>query len=270
MNPAGNARPADALQANQLEKQPAPPCSIGVVIPVLDEADAIGLVVTGIPRDLIAEVVVVDGGSRDGTIEVARAAGARVIVARRSGYGWACATGAAATTSDVVVFLDGDGSDDSTEIPRVVAPLLRGEADLVLGARSRVKDGAIPFYARAGNTLAAAIISLAWHQRVTDLPSFKAIGRRDLESFGMSEATYGWTIELIVKAARRKRRIREVPQVYSPRVGGVSKVSGNLRASLKAAFAILRVLVRHGLGADGGAGRVDLLRATRNQPTKGD
>lgn len=270
MNPSGNANSSNALRLNQSEDQRARPLSIGVVIPVLDEAEAIGRVVTGIPRGLVEEVVVVDGGSRDRTVEVARAAGARVVVERRPGYGRACATGAVATASDVVVFLDGDGSDDSGEIPRVVGPLLRGEADLVLGARARVRDGAIPLYARAGNTLAAAIISLAWHQRVTDLPSFKAIGRRDLESLGMSEATYGWTIELIVKAARRKLRIYEVPQVYSPRVGGVSKVSGNLRASAKAAIAILRVLARHGLGADGAGSRVDLLGTTTNQPTKGD
>ena len=244
--------------------------SVAVIVPVLDEADAIGRVVAGIPRDLADEVVVVDGGSRDRTADLARAAGARVIVERRRGYGRACATGAAAATSDIVVFLDGDGSDDSSEIPRVVAPLLRGEADLVLGARTRVLDGALPFYARAGNALAAAIISIAWRQKVTDLPSFKAIGRRDLESLGMSEATYGWTVELIVKAARRRLRIREVPQVYAPRMGGVSKVSGNLRASLKAAIAILRVLARHGLGADGAGHRDDLLGAAEGQPTKGD
>ncbi len=258
------------------DRSPEPPTdlparpSIAVVIPVLDEEDAIGRVVAGIPRELVEDVVVVDGGSRDRTAEVARAAGARVVVERRPGYGRACASGAAATTADVIVFLDGDGSDDSSETPRVVAPLLRGEADLVLGARARIRSGALPIYARAGNLLAAAIISIAWRQRVSDLPSFKAIGRRHLASLGMTEATYGWTVELIVKAARRRLRIREVPLVYSPRIGGVSKVSGNLRASAKAAVAILRVLARHGLGADRAGTGVDLLAAPTNQPTKGD
>lgn len=228
--------------------------TIAVVIPVLDEEEAIGSVLSRLSRTLISEVIVVDGGSRDRTCEVAWAAGATVLVEPRPGYGRACASGALAAQSDVVVFLDGDGSDDATAVERIVAPLVRGDADLVLGVRQQVEPGVLPIYARAGNALAAAIISLVWGQRVTDLPSYKAIRRRDLGALDMTEMTYGWTTELIVKAARQRLRIREISLVYRQRVGGESKVSGNPRASVKAAIAILRVLARHSFGRAPGHG----------------
>jgi glycosyltransferase involved in cell wall biosynthesis len=236
--------------------------SVGVIIPVLDEAEAIGRVVTAIPPSVVTEIVVVDGGSRDQTAEVARAAGARVIVERRRGYGRACARGATATCCDLLVFLDGDGSDDASQVERIVEPLVRGEADLVLGARAVVRNRAMPMFARLGNVVAATIITALWGQRVTDLPSFKAIRRVDLVRLGMTEGTYGWTVEMIVKAARRRLRIAEIPLTYYERVGGVSKVSGNLRSSVKAAVAILRVLVRHGFAPMGAneAGQVSLVK----------
>lgn len=221
--------------------------TVTVVIPVLNEEEAIGPVIRAIPRVVVGEIIVVDGGSCDRTVDVARAAGTRVLMETRRGYGRACASGALAATGEVVVFLDGDGSDDPAAIPRVVQPILDGEADLVLGARSQMQPGALPAYARLGNAVASRVISLFWRQPVTDLPSFKAIRRRELIGLGMTEATYGWTIELIVKAARQGRRIHEVPLVYRARLGGESKVSGNPRASVRAAMAILSVLFRHGL-----------------------
>jgi glycosyltransferase involved in cell wall biosynthesis len=242
------------------DRQP-PASSIAVIIPVYDEAEAIGTVVAAIPRSVVSEIVVVDGGSRDNTVEIAQQAGARVVVETRRGYGRACATGVAATSCDVLVFLDGDGSDGATELGRVVAPLLDGEAQLVLGARAVMSRDAMPAFARLGNSVAAALISLLWRQRITDLPSFKAIRRRDLVLLGMTEATYGWTVEMIVKVARQRLRIVEMPLPYHHRIGGVSKVSGNPRASLLAAVAILRVLARHALGRceAGVAGRVALV-----------
>jgi glycosyltransferase involved in cell wall biosynthesis len=222
--------------------------SVSVIIPVLDEEASIGRVMAAIPRAIVDDIVVVDGGSRDRTVEVARAAGARVVVERRFGYGRACATGVRTVSSGILVFLDGDGSDDGSAITRVVAPLLQDEADLVLGVRATTWNGRVPVCARIGNSVAAAIVTLLWHQRVTDLPSLKAVRRRDLLSLEMTEDTYGWTTELIVKAARRRLRILEIPVVYSPRVGGVSKVSGNVGASAKAGFVILRVLARHCIG----------------------
>lgn len=235
--------------------------TVGVVIPVFNEEAAIGHVVAAIPRSVVSEIIVVDGGSRDRTAEVASAAGARVIVERRRGYGRACATGAVASTTDIIVFLDGDGSDDGAQVPNLAESVRRGEADVMLGSRTNVRDGAMPAFARVGNVFAARAISLLWGQRVTDLASFKAIRRNDLIALGMTEATYGWTIELIVKAARHNLRIREIPLTYYRRIGGESKVSGNLRASAKAACAILWVLTRHALGrADVGvAGRVPLI-----------
>ena len=233
-----------------------------MIIPVWNEATAIGHVVAGVPRDTVDEIIVVDAGSTDPTVEIAREAGARVVVELRRGYGRACATGVNATTAEIVAFLDGDGSDDASELTRIIAPLREGLADVILGTRTNLAAGAMPFYARAGNVFASAVISLLWRQRITDLPSCKAIHRDALITLGMTEATYGWTVELIVKSARHGLRLREVPLSYRARVGGESKVSGNPRASIKAAVAILRVLGRHGLargevGIDGRVGLVE-------------
>lgn len=218
------------------------------VIPALDEEIAIGDVVRSISSDVVDEIIVVDGGSKDRTAAVAQGAGAKVVAERRPGYGRACATGVLHTDCETIVFLDGDGSDDGSALGRIVSPILSGEADLVLGSRLDVESGALPFYARFGNSMAAWTITALWRQRISDLPSCKAIRRRHIVDLRMTEATYGWTIEMIVKAARARLRIREVPLRYSRRAGGESKVSGNAIASIKAAFAILSVLARHSLG----------------------
>lgn len=223
----------------------AGPATVAVIIPVIDEEVAIGAVVRAIPRDLVGEIVVVDGGSRDASARVAREAGARVESELRRGFGRALATGVDRTTSDILVFLDGDGSEDPSALPLIVEPILRREADLVLGARTRAEPGALLSHQRLGNLAACLLIRLWWHQRITDLPSFKAIRRQDLLALGLTEATYGWTIELIVKAARRGWRIQEVPLTYRRRRGGESKVSGNVVASLRASLSILGVLLRH-------------------------
>ncbi len=218
------------------------------VIPALDEEIAIGDVVSSIRSDVVNETIVVDGGSIDRTAAVAERAGAKVVVERRPGYGRACATGVLHTECEIIVFLDGDGSDDGSALGQIVGPIVRDEADLVLGSRLDMESGALPFYARLGNSLAAWTITALWRQRISDLPSCKAIRRRHLVDLHMTEATYGWTIEMIVKAARSRLRIREVPLRYARRAGGESKVSGNAVASIKAAVAILRVLARHSLG----------------------
>ena len=221
---------------------------VAAVIPALDEEIAIGDVVRSINSDVVDEIIVVDGGSKDRTAVVAQGAGAKVVAERRPGYGRACATGVLHTDCETIVFLDGDGSDDGSALGRIVSPILSGEADLVLGSRLDVESGALPFYARLGNWLAAWTITALWRQRISDLPSCKAIRRRHLVELQMTEATYGWTIEMIVKATRNRLRIRELPLRYARRSGGESKVSGNAVASLKAAVAILRVLARHSLG----------------------
>ena len=217
------------------------------VIPALDEEVAIGDVVSSIRSDVVDEIIVVDGGSKDRTAAFAERAGAKVVAERRPGYGRACATGVLHTDCEVIVFLDGDGSDDGSALGQIVDPIVRNEADLVLGSRLDIEPGALPFYARLGNSLAAWTITVLWRQRISDLPSCKAIRRRHLVDLRMTEATYGWTIEMIVKAARSRLRILEVPLRYARRAGGESKVSGNALASIKAAFAILSVLARHSL-----------------------
>ncbi len=227
--------------------------TVCAVIPVLNEQAAIAGVISGLPHDLVDDVVVVDGGSTDGTVQAAESAGARVVRETRRGYGRACASGVGASTAEILVFIDGDGADDPRQLPLLLEPVLDGRADLAIGARARMEVGALPAHAVLGNKLAAMLISARWGQRISDLPSFKVIRRERLLALGMTEATYGWTIEMLVKAARRGYRILEVPIDYRRRTGGVSKVSGNLSTSLKAARSILATLARHGLGRTAGA-----------------
>jgi len=229
-----------------------PQPGVAVVVPVFNEESAIGQVVAGISREIASEIIVVDGGSSDRTAGVARAAGARVIVERRRGYGRACASGAQAARHEILAFLDGDGADDPAALATLVELVASGKADLALGARSRMEAGALPAHAVFGNKLAAALISARWRQPVTDLPSFKVIRRETLLELNMTEGSYGWTIEMIVKAARRGYRLAEVPLDYHRRMGGESKVSGNLRTSIRAAAAILSTLARHGFGRGAG------------------
>ena len=226
--------------------------SIAAIVPVLNEETAIGHVVAGLRSAGIDEVIVVDGGSTDTTAERAAAAGARVLLERRRGYGRACASGAAATTAGVLVFIDGDGADDPSAVLKLLQPVLDGAADLALGARGQMERGALPWHAVAGNRLAAGLINLLWGQRISDLPSYKALRRDTLAKLGLTESTYGWTIEMIVKAARRRYRLLEIAIPYRRRMGGESKVSGNLRTSIKAARSILTTLGRHGFTNSGG------------------
>lgn len=226
--------------------------SASVVIPALNEEVSIAVVLAAIPLDAVGEVIVVDGGSRDRTVEVAQAGGARVICEPRRGYGRACAAGVSAAQGDVIVFLDADGADDPIQIPDLLAPILAGRADMVLGSRlaGEMVSGAMlrhamPWHQRFGNWLSAWFIRRLYGLPITDLSPFRAVDREKLLALGMSEMTYGWPTEMIVKAARRGWRVFEVPVRYRPRLGGHSKISGTFKGTLLATYYILWTIFRY-------------------------
>jgi glycosyltransferase involved in cell wall biosynthesis len=227
---------------------------VSVVIPTYNEAGSIGRVIADVPREAVAEIVVVDSDSTDGTAEAARQMGARVVREPRRGYGRACLSGLAAVDSpDVVVFLDGDYSDRPAEMPRLLAPLREASADLVIGSRlaGDRAAGAMPWHAVAGNRIAARLIGLACGVRLTDLGPFRAARYDALVALDLREETYGWPVEMIVKGARRGLRIAEVPVSYHPRIGS-SKISGTLRGSVGAGWCILAGILKYRF-ADGAA-----------------
>ena len=224
------------------------PARVAVIIPALNEAGNIQLLVEAVKAVLPADVIVVDNGSTDDTSAAAGLAGARVVVESRRGYGYACAAGVlAAGGAEVLVFLDGDFSFLPAELPALLAPIFIGQADLVLGSRELggIDPGAMPPQQRFGNRLMAWVMSRLYHLSITDLGPYRSIRRNLLESLQMREMTYGWPAEMIVKAAQRGARIVEVPVSYHNRRSGRSKVSGTLRGSLLAAWYILGVVLRY-------------------------
>jgi glycosyltransferase involved in cell wall biosynthesis len=217
-----------------------------VVIPAVDEEESIGLVVREVPS-AVDEVVVVDNGSRDRTADVARAAGARVVHEPRRGYGQACLTGiASAPDADVFVFLDGDYSDYPAQLVDVIAPVLSGEADLVIGSRAlgRRAAGAHPWHAVLGTRLCVFLMNRLIGTRATDLGPFRAISASALRQLGMHDRSFGWTVEMQVKAALQRLRVVEVPVDYRPRIGR-SKVSGTVSGSMRAGARILGTIARY-------------------------
>ena len=222
--------------------------SISVVIPALNEEEPIAEVVraclaTGLPD----EVIVVDNGSTDRTAERARAAGARVVAAPR-GYGRACAAGVAAVSPacEIVVFLDGDGSDCPELIERLVRPILERKEDFVIGSRTRGRrePGSMNAQQVFAGYLAGWLIRPLYGVRYTDMCPFRAIRREALEKLGMKEETYGWNLEMQMRAARAGLRILEVPVNHRCRTGGESKVSGTLRGTFVAGTRIMATLLR--------------------------
>ena len=223
-----------------------------VVIPALNEEEPIAGVVreclaTGVPT----EVIVVDNGSTDRTAERACEAGARVITAPR-GYGRACAAGARAVSAecDIVVFLDGDGSDVPAFMPQLVDPIARGTHDFVIGSRTRGKrePGSMNFQQILSGRIAGWILRLLYGVRYSDMCPFRAIRRDALEKLGMREETYGWNLEMQMKAARAGLRILEIPVNHRHRTGGESKVSGTFRGTFVAGTRIIATLFRVAAG----------------------
>jgi glycosyltransferase involved in cell wall biosynthesis len=219
---------------------------VALIIPVLNEAHTIADVVRAVPRDVVEEVLVVDGGSTDETLARARDAGARVILEPRSGYGAACRAGVEATANPVLAFIDGDGSDDPAEISRLVAPILAGERDFVIGSRARgVREkGSMGMHQLIAGHLAGLLMRALYGVRYTDMCPLRAIRRDALERLGMRERTYGWNLEMQMRAARAGLRILELPVRHRNRAGGASKVAGSFRGSLRASRQIASTLVR--------------------------
>ena len=220
---------------------------VSVIIPTRNEARAIGRVLADLPADLITEVLVVDNHSSDGTAEIAARMGARVVREPRRGYGRACLTGLAHTSApDVVVFLDGDYSDRPVELPRLLAPISDGRADITLGSRltGPRMPGALPWHSAFGNRLAAGLISLLFGQRITDLGPFRAARADVLRVLALEETTYGWAVEMILKGALRGFRIVEVPVSYHSRIGK-SKISGTISGTVGAAWFIFSRILRY-------------------------
>lgn len=217
---------------------------VALVIPALDEAAVIGNVVGRVPPGVVSEVIVVDNGSTDATATVATRAGARVVSEPRRGYGAACWAGveALAPGVTVVAFLDGDGSQDPSDLSRVLAPIAAGEADLVLGARRLA--GQHPAHAALGTRLVAAFVSWRFGVRLRDLGPFRAVRVSLLRRLGMRDRGFGWPVEMVVKAAAVGARIVQVDVSHGARRGGRSKVSGTVTGSVKAGYAFLTTAVR--------------------------
>ena len=219
---------------------------VGVVIPARNEAEGLRHVLAELPREVADEVIVVDNGSTDATAAVAAAAGARVVDEPVPGYGRACLAGIAALPPavDTVVFLDADHADDPQELPTLLEPIARGEADLVIGSRcARAERGSLTPQQRAGNALACALLRWGFGVRCTDLGPFRAIRRAALERLDMRDLTYGWTVEMQAKAAKAGLRMVEVAVGYRPRIGR-SKISGTLKGAALAGITILATIVR--------------------------
>lgn len=220
---------------------------VSVVIPALNEEAAIAGVVAEVPRELVQEIIVVDNGSTDRTAALASAAGARVVHEPVRGYGAACLAGAlAAAHADVIVFLDGDRNEDPRELSVVLAPLLAGQADLVIGSRTRggAQPGALTPQQRVGNRVVTLLLRLLYGLVLTDIGPFRAIHARVLRDLAMEHKTYGWPVEMVVKAARRGYRVVEVPVTCRARLGR-SKVAGTLKGSLLAGYHLLSTTLKY-------------------------
>jgi len=226
------------------------PPTVSIIIPALNEAESIGQVVSEMPWTLIAECIVVDNGSTDATASIAQKAGARVIQSPR-GYGAACLAGsnAAVSSSTILVFMDGDGSDTIADLSRLITPIQNDEADFVIGSRTRGtrEPGSMLGSQIFAGRFVGVLLRFFGKGNYTDMGPFRAIRRTSLEQLQMSELTYGWNLEMQMKAAQRHLRILEIPVGYRKRIGGTSKVSGDFKASIKAGFRILKVLFRVGL-----------------------
>lgn len=221
---------------------------IGVVIPTRNEAGALPTVLGAMP-DFVDAVAIGDYRSTDGTPDIGRRHGAIVVDVDGPGYGRACLEAIAALPEvDIIVFVDGDASDDLAAMVRLVLPIAEGRSDFTLGSRvlGRREAGALTPQQVFGNWLACTLIRLIWGERFTDLGPFRAISRHAFDRLAMADPNFGWTVEMQIKAARERLRTVEIAVDYRRRIG-VSKVSGTVSGTIKAGAKILWVIAREAL-----------------------
>ncbi len=223
---------------------------IDVIIPAYNEQNAISLVVNEIPKDLVRHIIVCNNNSKDKTAEMAKAAGAIVLDEPRAGYGYACLKGMSFIASlgqkpDIVVFLDGDHSDYPGQMKDLIQPILDGRAELVIGSRDlgNRESGSMTFPQVFGNWLATRLIQWIYHYHFTDLGPFRAITYPALIKINMEDKTFGWTVEMQVKAAKLKIISTEIPVNYRRRIG-VSKVSGTIKGTILAGYKIIWTILK--------------------------
>ena len=225
---------------------------VSVIIAALNEEEAIGKVINDVPRQIADEIIVVDNGGTDRTAEVAAAVGARVVLESQRGYGRAFRAGLGSLSADckIVVFLDGDGSDYPEMMNRLVEPIIKGTHDFVISSRTRGRRerGSMNWHQVFAGYLVGFFLRLLYGVRSTDMGPFRAIKRDALERLNMREETYGWPLEMQMRAARAGLRTLEVPVDYRRRAGGQSKIAGTVRGSVLAATRILMTLARIAIG----------------------
>ncbi len=222
---------------------------ISVIIPALNEEESIGRVLNDIPGEIVEEVIVVDNGSSDNTVTVSKGLGANVILEPLKGYGAACLRGISILKqdTDIVVFLDADYSDYPQDLHTVVKPIINDNADMVIGSRmsgEREKGALLP-QAIFGNKLATFLIRLFWGFKYTDLGPFRAIKYRDLLALNMTDKNFGWTVEMQIKALKKRLRIVEVPVRYRKRIGK-SKITGTFSGTVRAGVKIIYTIFKYG------------------------
>jgi glycosyltransferase involved in cell wall biosynthesis len=223
--------------------------NIKVVIPAFNEEQSIAKVIQDIPKDIVSEIIVVNNASNDATQINAEKAGATVLYEEKRGYGWACLTGidhAIKNAAEIIVFLDGDYSDYPSQMLDVLAPILKDKADLVIGSRAlgNKEKGSMTIPQIFGNWLATKLMRVFYGIRFTDLGPFRAITVESLERLNMQDKTYGWTIEMQIRAAQKKLRCSEVPVDYKNRIGK-SKVSGTVKGTIMAGYKIIFAIIKY-------------------------